>query len=144
MDVADQRRPGQERHYAVNSGGQGRGRAGREGEPVGHAAAGEGEVANVGVPREQAQRAFEPAHAGLVGGDLLGASNATPIFCMTFSPTAAGSQMACGIAQERRRICVGRQSNVVVLPEPGVSWINLLNQRYQGPEQRSRTLLKLP
>jgi len=33
---------------------------------------------------------------------------------------------------------------VIVLPEPGVSWINLLKQRYQGPEQRSRTLLKLP
>jgi hypothetical protein len=52
--------------------------------------------------------------------------------------------MACGIAQKRRRICVGRQPKVIVLPEPGVSWINLLNQRYQGPEQRSRTLLKLP
>jgi hypothetical protein len=38
----------------------------------------------------------------------------------------------------------GDNPNVVVLPEPGVSWINLLNQRYQGPEQRSQTLLKLP
>ena len=52
--------------------------------------------------------------------------------------------LARGIAQKRRRVCVGRQPKVVVLPEPGVSWINLLSQRYQGPEQRFRTLLKLP
>ncbi len=52
--------------------------------------------------------------------------------------------LARGIAQKRRRACVGRQPKVVVLPEPGVSWINLLSQRYRGPEQRSRTLLKLP
>jgi hypothetical protein len=38
----------------------------------------------------------------------------------------------------------GDNPKVIVLPEPGVPWINLLNQRYQGPEQRSRTLLKLP
>ncbi len=38
----------------------------------------------------------------------------------------------------------GGNPKVVVLPEPGASWINLLSQRYQGPEQRSRTLLKLP
>ncbi len=52
--------------------------------------------------------------------------------------------LARGIAQKRRRVCVGRQPKVVDLPEPGVSWINLLSQRYQGPEQRPRTLLKLP
>ena len=27
-----------------------------------------------------------------------------------------------------------------MLPEPGVSWINLPSQRYQGPAQRSRRL----
>jgi hypothetical protein len=37
----------------------------------------------------------------------------------------------------------GGNPKVVVLPEPGASWINLLSQRYQGPEQRSPTLLKL-
>jgi hypothetical protein len=31
----------------------------------------------------------------------------------------------------------GRRTLAVVLPEPGVSWINLPNQRYQSPEQRS-------
>ena len=52
--------------------------------------------------------------------------------------------LARGTAQKRRRVCVGRRPKVIVLSEPGVSWINLLKQRYQGPEQRSRTLLKLP
>ena len=42
-------------------------------EPVGGAAAGEGVEAQAGELRRQAQRAFEPARAGLVRGDLLGA-----------------------------------------------------------------------
>jgi hypothetical protein len=52
--------------------------------------------------------------------------------------------LACGIAQKRRRSVWGDNPKVIILPEPGVSWINLRNQRYQGPEQHSRTLLKLP
>jgi hypothetical protein len=38
----------------------------------------------------------------------------------------------------------GDRPREVVLPEPSVSWINPPSQRHQGPEQRSRTLLKLP
>ncbi len=48
------------------------------------------------------------------------------------------------IAQKRRRVCVGWQAKMVVLPEPGRLMENLLSKRYQGPEQRSRTLPKLP
>jgi len=36
----------------------------------------------------------------------------------------------------------GDKPQAVVRPEPGVSWINLPNRRYQGPEQRSRKLPK--
>ena len=45
----------------------------RETEPVGGAAAGECVEAEAGELRRQAQRMLEPARAGLVGGDLMGA-----------------------------------------------------------------------
>jgi hypothetical protein len=38
---------------------------------------------------------------------------------------------------------MGWQPKMVVLPEPGRLMENLLSERYQGPEQRSRTLPKL-
>jgi hypothetical protein len=49
----------------------------RETEPVGGAAAGECVEAEAGELRRQAQRMLEPARAGLVGGDLLGARGVT-------------------------------------------------------------------
>ena len=36
----------------------------------------------------------------------------------------------------------GDRPRAVILPEPGVSWINLPSQHYRGPEQRSRRLPK--